>query len=171
MDLNSSFGSTAHEISSNFGPCVCDSGVNSACLAQGGRLDEAMAVSHETAAIVGTRSPVSFLFSPKAAVYRAQERWLEVEVWTNHRYPTQVSSQEALQLGGQTPGVKGAILPPLEQSLPETLGQPRRGLVGMEKAGLLDTHSGCKLHLNFHTVHFTLIHSLYQTTCNGSFSD
>jgi hypothetical protein len=45
-------------------------------------------------------------------------------------------------------------------SLPEMLGQPRRGLVRPEKAGFLDTHSGCRQHLNVHTIqHFTFIQS------------
>lgn len=74
MDLNSSFGPSYPCDFFHFGPCVCDSGINSACLARGGRPDEAMAVSHEKATAIGTMIPVSFLSPPKAAVYRLHRR-------------------------------------------------------------------------------------------------
>lgn len=58
-------------------------------------------------------TPVSFLLSANAPVYRAvQGRWLEGEVDKPHRYPSQASSQDVLWFGGQIPGVIGTILSP-----------------------------------------------------------
>lgn len=80
-----------------------------------------MAMSNEKATIVGTTIPVSFLFSLKAIVYRLRRgcgwRW---KCGQTEDIPPQGSSQDDWQVGGQTPGVKGAISSPLGKSLPET---------------------------------------------------
>ena len=63
---------------------VCKLAVTGACLAQGRRVDETMAVFPVKANALEIMMPVSFLLSANAPVYRAvQGRWLEGKVWTN----------------------------------------------------------------------------------------